>query len=159
MSPRRKEAVVDDIDEVLPADYESSILKAKRNIESVLGPDVHVTFVRHPKYDPGRIHQVMSGRPRYTPLTWSALDADQKKRLMTFLPYYGVDDAVTYADTWVMYCPKAEWEKELRRKARAAKEADDQNLIAAKYSRQVGDVRVDQEWGDDRGASPPRPRE
>ena len=36
MSPRK--AVIEHIDEVLPADYESSILKVRRNLESILGP-------------------------------------------------------------------------------------------------------------------------
>ena len=155
MSPRK--AVVEHIDEVLPADYESSILKVRRNLESILGPDVHIHFGRSPQSDAARLSILMTGTPRYRPLRWSELESSQRKALENFIPYVGTDDFVRYGDTVIVTCPKAEWEKELVRKARVAKDADHPSRAAAQFGRETG-LPVDTAW-DERGMASPRVRQ
>ena len=155
----RPEPIVEQIEEVLPSDYESSIFKLKKNLQAILGPDVHIHLAASPQLSPARLPSLMSGRPRYRPLRWSELEPGQRKQIENFIPYFGPDDMVRYADTIIVTCPEAEWIAEQRRQANAAAKADGQNIVA-QYRQDVSGsgLRVDTKW-DDRGGSAPRKRE
>lgn len=153
---RKPEPIVEDLDEVGPADYESSAFKMRKNLQRVLGNDVHITFGRHPRFDPTRLSMLLVGSPRYTPVRWSGLTESQKKQMEDFIVYYGTDDLVTWGDTVVMTCPEAEWQAELKRKAQVAAKADGQHIVQQFRQDVSGSgLRVDTKW-DDRGGSAPR---
>lgn len=148
--------VVDEIQEVrASSEYDSSILRVRRGLEEILG-DVHVHLAAEPRLNPARLAILMTGRPRYKPLRWSQMTAEEKTKIEDFIPYIGTEDYVKYGDTVVVVCPKAEYEAELRRKAQEAAKASGVDQVAAEFAQQAG-LPVNTKWENLGAEHAPRP--
>lgn len=155
----RPEPIVEQIEEVLPSDYESSVFKLKKNLQSVLGPDVHIHLAASPALSPSRLPMLLAGRPRYRPVRWSELTETQRKKIQDFIVYVGTDDFVRYADTVVVSCPQAEWDAEIKRQAQVAAAAERGVVSQFRQNVSGSGVQISTSWEDMKGATSPRKKE
>ena len=135
-------------------EYDSSVLRFCRGVQEVLGDGVHVHLAAI-KMRPSRLAELAVGRPRFTPLRWSEVDETQKKALEALVVYRGPEDFVMYGDTCVVTCAEADWQAEMKRKAKDARQRQDQELSVQRLERETG-VPIDTRWEDIDPALVPR---